>query len=117
MEFLNKALWEKGVAANQDDYGACVYRYAQRWAEMIEKAMADGAQLEDIAENLNHEADSEGITGFMSGAAVGVLSACWKHGEQLRLWHNLKGQIHDEGAKANKEKGAVLNPAVLCIDV
>jgi hypothetical protein len=38
----------------------------------------------------------------------------WKHGEALRLWHNLKTQIRDEGEKAN-ESGGVLNPACLSI--
>jgi hypothetical protein len=50
----------------------------------------------------------------MYGAAVSVLSSCWEHGEELRRWHNLDVQIHDEGEKAN-ETGAVLNPAIMCI--
>jgi len=36
----------------------------------------------------------------------------WAHGEALRLWHNLKYQLRDEGEKAN-ETGGVLNPALL----
>jgi len=33
----------------------------------------------------------------MYGAAVAILSKVWKHGEELRRWHNLKTQIGDEG--------------------
>ena len=41
-----------------------------------------------------------------------MLSQVWEHGEELRRWHNLDTQIHDEGEKANDE-GSVLNPALL----
>jgi hypothetical protein len=58
--------------------------------------------------------DNDGITGFMYGCAVSILSKVWIHGEQLRRWHNLKTQLRDEGEKAN-QTGGVLNPALLCI--
>jgi hypothetical protein len=114
MEFKRKDLWEEGLENNQDPYGVAIYRYAESWADLMEKKMAEGALLEDIAESTSHEADVEGITGFMYGAAVSVLSGTWKHGEQLRLWHNLDTQLGDEGEKAN-EKGTVLNPATMCL--
>ena len=69
----------------------------------------------DVANECSNEADTEGITGFMYGAAVSVLASCWEHGEELRRWHNLKTQIRDEGEKAN-ESGGVLNPALLNIE-
>ena len=81
------------------------------------KRYVQGQKLEDVAERLSHEVDNRpgfGITGFMYGCAVGMLSKAWIHGEELRRWHNLKTQIRDEGEKAN-ESGGVLNPAVLCI--
>lgn len=74
--------------------------------------MAEGVKLEDTADRSSHTADYDGITGFMYGAAVSVLSGVWKHGEGLRRWHNLKTQIGNEGEKANA-KGTVLNPAIL----
>ena len=112
MEFKDKSLWEKALANNQDPYGACVNRYAQRWAEMMEGAIKEGKAVGDVAKQLAHEADTESITGFMYGAAVATLSAVWEYGEQLRRWHNLDTQIQDEGEKAN-ERGTVLNPAIL----
>ena len=106
--------WDKGVANNKDSYGAGVYRFAARWANLMERDMAGGKTIPDVAETSCSEADDEGITGFMYGAAVSVLSSVWVHGEELRRWHNLDTQIGDEGELAN-DKGAVLNPALLCI--
>lgn len=87
-------------------------RYAEQWARLMQLEMAGGKPLEEIADASSREADTEGITGFMYGCAVSILSHTWKHGEQLRRWHNLKTQIYDEGVTAN-ETGKVLNPAIL----
>ena len=114
MEFKDQAWWEKGLESNQDDYGACTYRYAEQWADLMENKMAEGVPLEDCAKETSHEADTEGITGFMYGCAVSILAEVWVHGESLRRWHNLDTQIGDEGERAN-EKGTVLNPAILSI--
>ena len=103
--------WAKGLAKNQDPYGNGVYRYASEWATQMEQRISNGERLENIAEQASHDAD-EGISGFMYAYAVQVLSVCWIHGEQLRIWHNLKTQVGTEGEKAN-ESGGVLNPAVL----
>ena len=99
---------------NEDPYGRACFTYAERWANMMEDAIAEGKVLSEIAKDLSHEANKEGITGFMYGAAVSVLSTSWIFGEELRKWHNLDIQIRDEGEKAN-EKGTVLNPALLSI--
>ncbi len=115
MQFKNEAAWKEGFEKNTDSYGRGVYTYAKLWANMMEKAMEDGDKLEDVAHDLSNEADIEGITGFMYGCAVSILSDVWKYGEQLRIWHNLKTQFHKEGEEANK-KGSVLNPALLNIE-
>lgn len=112
MKIANEVEWKKWRDSNKDPYGGCVIRYAEKWADIMEKAMEDGAALEDIAENASHEADTEGITGFMYGCAVQVLATVWEHGEELRKWHNLQYQIKDEGEKANAD-GGVLNPSIL----
>lgn len=106
--------WKQQVEKNQDGYGSGVIRFAARWANLMEQKMAKGAKLKDIAEKTSHEADSEGITGFMYGCAVSILSQVWEHGEELRCWHNLDTQLGDEGEKANKS-GGVLNPALLSV--
>lgn len=106
--------WKKSCNANTDPYGGAVMTYAERWARLMEGRMNKGERIADIADECSHLADSEGITGFMYGCAVGILSKVWQHGEALRLWHNLKTQIKDEGVRAN-ESGGVLNPAMLSI--
>ncbi|HEU4345753.1 MAG TPA: hypothetical protein VFU31_29745 [Candidatus Binatia bacterium] len=113
-DVANQPDWDEAVKVNTDDYGSCGIRYAARWANYMEREMASGHALEDIAKRTSDEADKEGITGFMYGCAVSILSQVWKHGEALRRWHNLDTQIGDEGEKAN-ETGGVLNPALLNI--
>lgn len=114
MEFADETAWNNAVAANDDKYGRAIHEYAKRWAELMEDAIADGATVEACAKELSHLADTEGITGFMYGCAVGLLARSWKHGENLRRWHNRDVQIRDEGERAN-ESGGVLDPAVLVI--
>lgn len=106
--------WKKSCDANTDGYGGAVMTYADRWARLMEVRMSKGERIADIADECSHLADAEGITGFMYGCAVGILSKVWKHGEALRLWHNLNTQINNEGERAN-ESGGVLNPALLNI--
>lgn len=68
----------------------------------------------DNAERCSRKADTDGITGFMYGAAVSALAHFWVYGEELRRWHNKDVQIGNEGDIAN-ETGGVLNPALLTI--
>lgn len=101
---------------SEDGYSLAVVTYSERWADLMEKAMSEGKALADVADTLSHEADTEGITGFMYGCAVSALAAYWEHGETLRRWHNLDTQIGNEGEKAN-ETGGTLNPALLNISL
>ena len=94
-----------------DGYGRGCFTYAERWAEMLENKIDNSTEstLKVIVENANtlsHEADTEGITGFMYGCAVSILSQCWKYGEELRKWHNKEYDYDGEG---------VVNPVVLNI--
>lgn len=114
--------WQKSREANTDPYGKATMDYAERWAEMMEKWIPEDSsygfiiqQIENVAERCSSEVDTEGITGFMYGCAVGILSQVWEYGEALRQWHNLKTQIGMEGEEANASGGGVLNPAMLKI--
>jgi hypothetical protein len=108
--------WEKSWEANRDSpYGAAILSYAERWGRLMQVRMEqEGSGVTDVANRSSHDADVEGITGFMYGAAASILASTWEHGEDLRRWHNLKTQIGNEGEKAN-ESGGVLNPAILSI--
>jgi len=117
MKFKNQEAeekWNKGLEKNSDPYGNAVFVYAKSWAELMEESIDKGNEIQDIAKELSHKADTDGITGFMYGAAVATLAGCWKYGEELREWHNLDAQIGSEGEEANK-KGTTLNPALLSI--
>ena len=116
--------YAKYVEMNSEDgYSKGVVDYTERWAGLLERAI--GTQtisnaiehtIRSVAKDASHEADTDGITGFMYGCAVQALAHFWEHGETLRCWHNLDTQIRDEGEKAN-ESGGVLNPAVMTINV
>lgn len=115
-DVIDTAGWEKCKANNSNPYGGRIVRYAEEWGRLIQARIDNGEKLEDCAKELSFVADDDGITGFMYGAAVSILAGCWRHGEQLRRWHNRSTQLRDEGDKAN-EQGGVLNPALLVIDV
>lgn len=105
-----EAEWHKGLANNQDGYGKAIYQYAEQWALLMQAAIDNTGniqkQIVEIAEKTSHTADTEGITGFMYGAAVSILSATWIHGEELRKWHNKEYGHEGEG---------VVNPAIITI--
>lgn len=91
---------------NTDPYGSCIFRYAERWAEMMEEQIARGKTIKEIADKTSHDADTEGITGFMYSCAVSILTQCWEHGEKLRKWHNKEYDYEGDG---------VVNPAVITL--
>lgn len=97
---------------NKDDYGRACLRYAERWVELLEKGieLTNDSISNFICKNageLSHTADVEGITGFMYGMAVNILSQIWEYGEELRNWHNKKYNYEGEG---------VINPALISIE-
>lgn len=98
--------WNKWQLSNQDGYGQGILRFADNWGRLMQYEIGNGAKLEDIANKTSHDADIEGITGFMYGAAVSILSDCWQFGEDLRKWHN---------KEYNHEGDGVVNPAVITI--
>lgn len=107
--------YEKYKQVNSTDpYSARVVSYGEDWANLMEKRMEGGEKIAKIAKDTSREADTDGITGFMYGAAVSALAKLWEHGEALRMWHNLDTQIGHEGERAN-ESGGTLNPALLVI--
>lgn len=113
-EISNNAVWQNYVSKNADGYGRAIIEYAARWAALMEQRMAAGESLETCADPTSDEADVDGITGFMYGCAVQVLAECWRHGEQLRRWHNKRYQP-DNAGNLDDEPGAVINPALLHI--
>jgi len=58
-----------------------------------------------------------GITGFQSGCIASAISKYHPRGEEFRKWWNIEYQIKDEGEEANKKEGAILNPALLNVNI
>jgi len=114
MTLKDESGWIKACEANTDPYGNAVIVYAETWARLMEVRMSAKEQLQTIADECSHLADIEGLTGYMYGCAVSILSSVWIHGEELRKWHNISTQLSNEGEKANAE-GGILNPALLRI--
>lgn len=108
MEFKDKDTWDKGLAKNQDPYGNCCYVYADGWAKIMQSEISKGRSVQECAEEASYKLGFLGITGFMYGAAVSILSHCWIHGEELRKWHN---------KEYNHEGDGVVNPAIMTISV
>ena len=106
-----RKVWDNFVEVNsKNGYSACVVRYAEYWAKFMQYLMAkhEGVTVAKIADKASHAADIDGVTGFMYGCAVNVLSQVWKHGEELRKWHNKEYDYEGDG---------VVNPAVLTVSV
>ncbi|MCF7618589.1 hypothetical protein [Bacillus sonorensis] len=106
MKVKDNEVYEDWKSKNKNPYGSGIFEYVERWANLMETEIAKGAKVKDIAEKLSHEADTEGITGYMYGASVSVLSQCWEHGDELRKWHNKEYEYEGEGT---------VNPAILTI--
>jgi len=114
MTLKDESGWLAACKANTDPYGGAVIVYAEQWARLMEVRISKGEQLQSIAEECSHLADTDGLTGFMYGCAVSILSSVWIHGKELRKWHNIANQISNEGEKAN-DNGGILNPAIISL--
>lgn len=112
MEFKDeegKKAWDSMVEVNsKDPYGMAVVKYARRWAKCMQKLIAEGKSVLEIAKQASYDCDIEGITGFMYGCAVNALAKSWKYGEELRKWHNKEYEYEGDG---------VANPVVLTVNV
>jgi hypothetical protein len=106
VEIIDIDAYSDWKSKNTDVYGACVFEYAEGWAKLMQVEIANGKKLIECAESTSFQLGFLGITGFMYGAAVAILSKCWKHGEDLRKWHN---------KEYNHEGDGVVNPAILSV--
>jgi hypothetical protein len=102
-------------------YSERVVSYGEDWVKLMEEYIA-AAPNEPVANTIllcaketSHQADTDGITGFMYGAAVSGLAKFWEHGELLRRWHN--NDLAPMQAEEANAKGVTLNPALMTIRV
>lgn len=99
------------VATNsKDGYSRGIVDYAEYWAKLMQKEVATGKQVSEVADECQKPLGFLGITGFMYGCAVKALAHFWIHGEDLRKWHNKQYGVSEE------KKGTV-NPAIITFNV
>lgn len=97
------------VANNsKDGYSRGVIDYSEAWAKLMQVEISKGKTVKECAENTQEGLGYLGITGFMYGCAVQGLANFWKHGEELRKWHNKEYGV-------SEDKEGVVNPAILTI--
>lgn len=88
--------------------GATAIDFAVKWGTAIEKEMANGHKLEDVANRCRWASDDEGLPGSIQGASIRLLCQFWQHGEAFRRWHNV-----DCGESPDAE--GVVDPNVLVL--
>lgn len=105
IELSDPDYWNETKRINADDgYGMATIEYSENWAKLMQKEISHGKTLAECAEKTSFELGFLGITGFMYGISVNILSHCWKYGEELRKWHNKEYNYDGDG---------VVNPAII----
>lgn len=67
-----------------------IYRYADRWASLIEDGIKAGFKLPSIARETHYRANTESLTYLMREKAVEILEEVWVHGPELRRWYEIQ---------------------------
>jgi hypothetical protein len=96
-------------ANSKDGYSKGVVDYTERWANLMES----GVDFQQAS----HDADIDGITGFMYDCAVQCLSKFWVRGDELLKWHNRKHMHDDVKADEATAKGGVVSTSIFNIEV
>lgn len=65
-----------------EPYGAAIVRYAERWADLMEKDFS-GGNIRSLSEETSWKAGRAGITRTMHGRAAEILIKFWQHGIDL----------------------------------
>lgn len=103
--------YKEYVSKNSNDgYSRAVIDYSEQWAKLMQLEIAKGKTVKECAEPTQKGLGYLGITGFQYGCAVKGLAFFWKHGEDLRKWHNKEYGV-------DEDKKGVVNPAVLTLSV
>lgn len=111
LAIVNRAGWDEFVARDSDPYLAYGVRFAEYWAQLMEKEIAEGKALQKIALVTSEKADEEiGITGLLYNMALSGLVHNWKYGEELRKWH--EGQSLHQGNAICDDNVAIQIPII-----
>lgn len=76
--------WIQTRYNNQDKYGTNVLDYAERWAKLMQKKIANGEQLtRNLIERIAVYAKVIEMTKYAYDQAANILIACWRYGIDL----------------------------------
>ena len=90
IEVTDEAAWKTLKDSIHDDCGRDIISYLERWARLMQIEMAEGKNLEDVADTTSDDADFEGMSGSTYRYAINTLFQWWKHGKKLRQWDEEK---------------------------
>lgn len=107
----DQKLWDSWVEKNTDPYGGACVSVARGVMELLDKEDGD-IDSHDIICRADKNVKAGGITGAMAGAVASMVSQCHSRGEEFRKQWN-----GDHGVKPENDKGGVVNPAVITINV
>ena len=98
-------------------YSGRVVSYGEDWARLMEEGMGDGSILnKELMDRTSHAADTDGITGFMYGAAAKALAHFWVYGAAFQPVFNAQYMSKEKAeALAAKSPGATVNPAIVTV--
>lgn len=77
--------WKNFIKMNSEDpYSKATVDYMVAWAELMEQEIDKiGVLSKDQVDQLSHDADTDGITGFMYDMARRFLDDYWLYGDDL----------------------------------
>ncbi len=115
----NQKRWDEYVEKNKSSYGKCCVNVARKVMEMLDENdtplhagyYPDVHTTHGLICKADKDIDAGGITGFMAGAVTSMVVQCHSRGEEFR-----KDWNKSYGVDETKDKGGVVNPALVTID-
>ena len=80
----------------QDGRNNAVISYAERWADMMEQQIINGASVSEAAAQTRYKANQENISWYMYGNAVRVLLNFWEYGDELGHLQQSNRSYHEQ---------------------
>ena len=86
-------MYEEWYNNNKDSYGKECFKYAERWADLMEHEIKkDGRAALDViiecADKTSKEADRKHVSGFMFTYSCIIIETCWKYGKEFAAWRS-----------------------------
>ena len=102
---------------SKDPYSARVFTFGDEWASLMDARLATGEELtKEMMDETAKKADTDGITGYMYGAAASAIVHFWEHGEKFQVVFNSQYMTKEKAEALAKEKpGATVNPAIVTV--